>query len=54
MDVKEMLKHVDHTQLQAFCTWEDIEKLCKEAIEFETASVCIPPAYVKMVNKIIY
>lgn len=51
MDVKEMLKHVDHTQLQAFCTWEDIEKLCKEAIEFETASVCIPPTYVKMVNK---
>ena len=51
MDVKEMLKHVDHTQLQAFCTWEDIEKLCKEAVEFETASVCIPPAYVKMVNK---
>ena len=51
MDVKEMLKHVDHTQLQAFCTCEDIEKLCKEAIEFETASVCIPPSYVKMVNK---
>lgn len=51
MDVKEMLRHVDHTQLQAFCTWEDIEKLCKEAIEFETASVCIPPSYVKMVNK---
>ena len=51
MDVKEMLKHVDHTQLQAFCTWEDIEKLCKEAIKFETASVCIPPSYVKMVNK---
>ena len=51
MDVKEMLKHVDHTQLQAFCTWEDIEKLCKEAIEFETASVCIPPSYIKMVNK---
>ncbi|MBR4084203.1 MAG: deoxyribose-phosphate aldolase [Lachnospiraceae bacterium] len=51
MDVKEMLKHVDHTQLQAFCTWEDIEKLCKEAIEFETASVCIPPSYVKMVHK---
>ncbi len=51
MDVREMLKHVDHTQLQAFCTWEDIEKLCKEAIEFETASVCIPPSYVKMVNK---
>ena len=51
MEIREMLKRVDHTKLQAFCTWEDIEKLCKEAIKFETASVCIPPSYVKMVNK---
>lgn len=51
MEVREMLRHVDHTQLQAFCTWADIEKLCKEAIEYETASVCIPPTYVKRVSE---
>lgn len=51
MKQREMLKHVDHTQLQAFCTWEDIEKLCQEAIMYETASVCIPPAYVERVNR---
>ena len=39
MDQKEILKHVDHTQLRAFATWEDIQKLCEEAIEYETASV---------------
>lgn len=41
MDQKEILSHVDHTQLKAFATWEDIQKLCEEAIEYQTASVCI-------------
>ena len=39
MDQKEILKHVDHTQLRAFATWEDIQKLCEEAIEYE--KMCI-------------
>ncbi|MBQ9135315.1 MAG: deoxyribose-phosphate aldolase [Lachnospiraceae bacterium] len=51
MTVEEMLKHVDHTQLKAFATWEDIAKLCEEAIRFKTASVCIPPAYIKRVHE---
>ncbi len=51
MEIREMLKHVDHTNLQAFCTLEDILKLCEEAIEYETASVCIPPSYVELVHK---
>ena len=50
MTVEEMLKHVDHTQLKAFATWEDIVKLCDEAIRFGTASVCIPPTYIKRVH----
>ena len=50
MTAKEMLSKVDHTQLKAFATWEDIVKLCEEAIEFQTASVCIPPAYIKRVH----
>lgn len=45
-----MLSHVDHTQLKAFATWEDIKKLCDESIEYKTASVCIPPCYIKRVN----
>lgn len=51
MDLKEMLSHVDHTQLKAFTTWDDIEKLCGEALEFGTASVCIPPCYVRRVHQ---
>lgn len=51
MEIREMLKRVDHTKLQAYCTWEEIQALCEEAIEYETASVCIPPAYVESVHK---
>ena len=34
MEAKEMLTYVDHTQLKAFATWEDIKKLCEDSIEF--------------------
>lgn len=50
MTNQEILKHIDHTQLKPFATWEDIVKLCDEAVEYQTASVCIPPAYIKRVN----
>ena len=50
MTIEEMLHHVDHTQLKAFVTWEDIQKLCQEALEFHTASVCVPPAYIKRIH----
>lgn len=51
MTNQEMLSHVDHTQLKAFATWQDIEKLCEEAIQYQTASVCIPPTYIKRVHE---
>ena len=50
MTSQEMLHHVDHTQLKPFATWADIQKLCDEAIAYGTASVCIPPAYIKRVH----
>lgn len=50
MKAEEMLQRVDHTQLKAYATWEDIKTLCEEAMEFHTASVCIPPAYIKRVH----
>ncbi len=50
MTKQEMLSHVDHTQLKAFATWEDIKTLCEEAIEFQTASICVPPAYIKRIH----
>lgn len=50
MTIQEMLSHVDHTQLKAFATWEDMKKLCDEAVEYHTASVCVPPCYVKRIH----
>jgi len=50
MNHQEMLSHIDHTQLKPFATWEDIRKLCEEAIEYKTASVCIPPTYIKRIH----
>lgn len=51
MKAEEMLKHVDHTQLKAIAAWSDIKTLCDEAVEYQTASVCIPPSYVKRVHE---
>ncbi|MDF2610528.1 MAG: deoC [Lachnospiraceae bacterium] len=50
MDKFEMLHYVDHTQLKAVATWNDIQILCNEAMEYMTASVCIPPCYVKRIH----
>ena len=49
MNNQEILSHIDHTQLKAFATWDQIAELCDEAVAYGTASVCIPPAYVKKV-----
>lgn len=50
MEAKEILSKVDHTQLKAFATWEDIQKLCEEAVQYHTASVCVPPTYIKRIH----
>ncbi len=47
MDVKEMVKHVDHTLLLQPSTWEEMKQICDDAVTYGTASVCIPPSYVK-------
>lgn len=51
MNTKEVLKHVDHTLLTQSATWEEIKQICDDAAEFQTASVCIPPSYVKQASE---
>ena len=51
MTNSEILRHIDHTQLKAYATWDDIKKLCEEAIKYRTASVCVPPCYVKRIKE---
>lgn len=47
MDINEILTHVDHTLLSQTATWEEIRQICDDGIRYHTASVCIPPCYVK-------
>ena len=47
MDIREIVSKCDHTQLSVTATWEDIKHLIDDGIRYGTASVCIPPCYVK-------
>lgn len=51
MDNAQILRHVDHTLLKATASWSEIEELCNESVKFQTASVCVPPCYVKRIRK---
>lgn len=53
MEAKEILKHVDHTLLTQTATWEEIRQICDDAVFYGTASVCIPPSYVKQVKEYV-
>lgn len=47
MDVKEILEKCDHTLLSQTATWKEIQKICDDGMQYQTASVCIPASYVK-------
>ena len=47
MDIREILSHADHTLLAQTATWPDIKAICDDGIKYHTASVCIPPSFVK-------
>ena len=46
MELKEILKHVDHTLLRPDASAADIRTLCDEGVRHQVASVCIPPCHV--------
>lgn len=51
MDDKEVFQYVDHTLLKQEATWDEIKVICDDAMTYKTASVCIPPCYVKKAAK---
>ena len=53
MNREDILKRVDHTLLSQSATWEEIQTICDDAICYGTASVCIPPSYVKRVKEYV-
>ena len=47
MNKQDIMSRVDHTILATTATWEQVKKICDEGMKYNTASVCIPPRYVK-------
>lgn len=46
----DIAKYIDHTLLKPEATAEDVKKLCKEALEYNFASVCVNGCYTKLVS----
>jgi deoxyribose-phosphate aldolase len=53
MELSDILKKCDHTLLSQTATWEQIRALCDDGLAYQTASVCIPAAYVKQAKKYV-
>lgn len=53
MEIKEILSRCDHTLLAQTATWEDIRAICDDGMKYHTASVCIPPCYVKRAKEYV-
>ena len=45
--------YIDHTLLKPTATLPEIENLCRQAIEYDFAAVCVPPLYVKKAAAIV-
>lgn len=53
MDIKTILSKCDHTLLAQTATWEEIRAICDDGMKYQTASVCIPPSYVKRAKEYV-
>lgn len=47
MQREDIMKKVDHTLLAQTADWDEIRKICDQGLKYKTASICIPPSYVK-------
>ena len=50
---EDILCKVDHTLLNQTATWEEIKIICDDAITYQTASICIPPSFVKKAKEYV-
>lgn len=53
MTQEKILSYVDHTLLSPAAAWEEIKQICDDGIKYKTASVCIPPCYVKQAKEYV-
>lgn len=53
MKLEDILARCDHTLLSQTATWEEIRAICDDGMKYRTASVCIPPSYVKRAKEYV-
>lgn len=53
MSIENILSKCDHTLLGQTATWADIKAICDDGMKYKTASVCIPPAFVKRAKEYV-
>ena len=53
MDIQKILSKCDHTLLSTTATWADIQTICDDGMKYKTASVCIPPYFVKQAKEYV-
>ena len=53
MEITQILAKCDHTLLTQTATWDDIKKICDDGMKYNTASVCIPPYFVKQAKEYV-
>ena len=53
MNKHEIFRFIDHTLLKQNAVWEQIREICQEGMDFGTASVCIPPSFVKQAAEFV-
>ena len=53
MNVEKILSKCDHTLLGQTATWSEMKQICDDGMKYATASVCIPPSYVKQAKEYV-
>lgn len=53
MRKEDVLQKVDHTLLAQIATWQEIKQICEDAMTYQTASICIPPSFVKQAKEYV-
>ncbi len=53
MDIKKILSVCDHTLLSPSATLDEIKAVCDDGIRYGTASVCIPPSFVRQAKEYV-
>lgn len=51
--LQKILSSCDHTLLSQSATWADIREICNDGMKYGTASICIPPSYVKRAKEYV-